>query len=268
MTSTRRRMLIGAALSVACNAPSTEGAQEATASAASASSSPTPPSAAPSASAEASSAPATPVAPEGMVWIAPATFEAIDGDQQKKVTAVAGFFMDRKKVTNGEYKRCFDARKCGLYYNPEDVLTPAKADWMVRNRSQREAADYCKFVGKRLPTAAEWQLAARGQEGRTYPWGNEPPAKCHPPLCAPINGGSTPEGVIGMAGVAWEYSDGVVCYTGGTRPSSREGCRNLAAVIHGGAGNTSADSYRSMEVHNDSGVPPMWSSFRCVKDAH
>ena len=200
-----------------------------------------------------------------MVWIAPATFEAIDGDHVKKLTAVAGFFIDRKKVTNGEYKRCFDAKQCGLSYRPEDILTASKADWPVGNRGQGEAAAYCKFVGKRLPTAAEWQLAARGQEGRMYPWGNEPPLKCYPPSCNAVRD-TTPEGVIGMAGQMWEYSDGVVCHTGGQRANSREGCINLAAVIHGGAGNTSADSYRSMEVHNDSGVPPMMIGFRCVKN--
>lgn len=253
-----------AALSVACNAAPAE--EQVAATSAPTVEPPVPSAIASAPGASASSAPSAPPAPEGMVWIEGATFEAIDGDQQKKVTTVAGFFMDRNKVTNGEYKRCFDAKKCSLDYRPEDILTASKADWIARDRGQGEAERYCKFVGKRLPTAAEWQLAARGKEGRMYPWGNEPPAKCHPPLCSPVRN-TTPEGVIGMAGVAWEYSDGQVCYTGGTRPNSREGCRNLAAVIHGGAGNTSADSYRSMEVHNDSGVPPMFLSFRCVKDA-
>jgi eukaryotic-like serine/threonine-protein kinase len=258
-----RCVLIATALTVACNGAKSEGAHEETASAGPAEATAVAPAASASA-AEVSSASAPPAPPEGMVWIPGATFEAIDGDQQKKVTSVAGFFMDRNKITNGEYKRCFDAKKCSVDYKPEDILTASKADWIVRDRGQKQAQRYCEFVGKRLPTAAEWQLAARGQEGRTYPWGNEAPEKCHPPLCSPVRN-STPEGVIGMAGVTWEYSDGVVCYTGGTRANSREGCVNLAAVIHGGAGNTSADSFRSMEVHNDSGVPPIFIGFRCVK---
>ena len=201
-----------------------------------------------------------------MVWIAPATFDAVDGDQVTKRTDVAGFFIDRKKVTNGDFKRCFEAKACVLHDHVEDILKAEGADGPVTDRWQPDAAAYCKFAGKRLPTAAEWQLAARGPEGRTYPWGNEPPAACHPPACRPLRD-TTPEGLVRLGGILWEFSDGKVCYTGGPRPNSREGCVNLAPVIHGGAWNTSSDAYRSMAVHNASGVPYSTIGFRCVKDA-
>jgi formylglycine-generating enzyme required for sulfatase activity len=217
-------------------------------------------SAAPSVSA---ATPAAPPAPDGMLYVAPASFDAVVGDGKVVRADVHGFFIDKEKVTNGAFKKCYDDRACVVSAGSLDFLKSNLADGPVTGMSQSEARAYCKSVGKRLPTAAEWELAARGSEGRTYPWGNEEPADCVAPSCKPVRV-QTPEGLVGMAGMLWEMSDADVCFVKAARP---ELCTQKAPVIHGGAWNTSATSFKVLEVHNASGVPYSTVSFRCVKDA-
>lgn len=83
------------------------------------------------------------------------------------------FLMDLTEVTAGAYRRCVAAGKCpdqGPIYadfkGPKQPITGV--DWFG-------ARDYCAFVGKRLPTEAEWERAARGSAGQLNPWGDEPP---------------------------------------------------------------------------------------------
>lgn len=198
-----------------------------------------------------------------MVYVAGAAFDAVMGDGSKVHTEVRSFFLDRTKVTNAAYKKCYDDKACVFSPGgPLDFLQAKLADAPMTWVSQAEASQYCKSLGKRLPTAAEWELAARGKEGRVYPWGNEEPAKCSPPGCKAVRN-ETPEGIVGMAGVAWEMSDGDACYV----KADPKLCTMKAAVVHGGAWNSSTSSFQALEVHNAMGIPPSTISFRCAKDA-
>ncbi|BDC49167.1 hypothetical protein F183_A14830 [Bryobacterales bacterium F-183] len=125
----------------------------------------------------------------------------------------SGLLIDRTEVTNEQY-RTF-AHRTGK------PLPPRFPDDFpgnpVTNVSAVEAAAYCKWAGKRLPTADEWTLAAGGKDGRRYPWGNEedparantsdnPDMKKHHLIAADsLRDGASPHGVLHMAGNAAEW---------------------------------------------------------------
>ena len=81
------------------------------------------------------------------------------------------YWIDRTEVTKAQYQQCVAARKCRA---PSCVGTRVDEHPVVCV-SWQDAADYCAWAGKRLPTEAEWEKAARGTDGRKYPWGNEAP---------------------------------------------------------------------------------------------
>lgn len=85
---------------------------------------------------------------------------------------LSAYYIDKYEVTNSQYKKCVEAGKCkvphfiGFYAHPKYVNHPVVyVDWY-------QADNYCKWRGKRLPTEAEWEKAARGTDERIYPWGN------------------------------------------------------------------------------------------------
>lgn len=95
-------------------------------------------------------------------------------ERPERKTDLKEFHIDRFEVTNKEYKEFVDAKG----HNPPPDWTggaynPAKADHPVAYVSWYDADEYCAWKGERLPTEAEWEKAARGTDGRKFPWGNE-----------------------------------------------------------------------------------------------
>jgi len=147
-------------------------------------------------------------------WFMMGSAEA-DADQDEQPVArifVDGFWIDKHEVTNRRYQRCVDAGVCVVPIGSE-LGDRGRADHPVAILSWRQATDYCRWAGKRLPSEAEWEKAARGPDGRRYPWGDafEPeranagytlglgPVGEHP-------SGASPYGVLDMAGSAWEWT--------------------------------------------------------------
>jgi formylglycine-generating enzyme len=126
------------------------------------------------------------------------------------------FYMDRLEVTNGEFRRFCDSTGYLYPNNPgfDAGYFVDKPSFPVVNITWEQARNYCAWAGERLPTEAEWEKAARGTDGRLYPWGNawgDSVANIHgEPFerTAPVGSlprGASPYGVLDMAGNVWEW---------------------------------------------------------------
>lgn len=116
-------------------------------------------------------------APAGMACIPGGPFirGTNDGPEMARPQAevwVQTFYMDVDEVTYADYKACERAGKCnkaGPKYRDFD-----RPKQPINGVSWYDAVKYCEAQGKHLPTEAQWEKAARGTDGRTHPWGNEP----------------------------------------------------------------------------------------------
>lgn len=102
------------------------------------------------------------------------------------------FYLDKFEVTNGRFAKFVEAIQSEPPWGFSDKDTPVThADRPVRWVSWMDAMGYCLWAGKRLPTEAEWEKAARGTDGRIYPWGNEVPTAAHAVFGLKEGGGET-----------------------------------------------------------------------------
>lgn len=269
--------------------------------------------------APAASATATPeVAPEGMARVpgGPFTMGADrvgEGDEHPahEVT-IPAFFLDLTEVTNEAWARCLLAKACP----PPDATSARKngfgGDEAFRGPKQPvsavswdEARAYCAWLGKRLPTEAEWEKAARSADRRRFPWGNDEPTPAHAVfsgtgITQPVGThplGDGPYGHHDLAGNVWEWVEdvydpyaykrpGAASGKGGTCEQAHEACDDLRAhgkkgftgsnpiptecerVLRGGAFNYPGPGLRaSNRVHHPGRYHLVMSGFRCAKDA-
>ncbi|MBL7255641.1 nSTAND1 domain-containing NTPase [Paractinoplanes lichenicola] len=136
--------------------------------------------------------------------------------------------FDVHEVTNGQFRLCVRAGRCLEPVQPliDSAYYDGDRGRPVVYVTAYQAADYCRWVGRQLPTETEWERAARGTEGRPYPWGTaEPDASrlvtafgesAAPPLAAVDDnryaGGNTPEGISHLAGNVQEWAATAVRY--------------------------------------------------------
>ncbi len=159
-----------------------------------------------------------------MVFISAGLFEMGRSDTDKKDESPAhavfldGYWIDRFEVTNAQYARCvkeggcLPPRKTSSYSVERYFGNPEYENFPVVWVDWNQSSTYCKWVGGRLPSEAEWEKAARGTEGLIYPWGDQAPddrllsfnqedateVGSHP-------AGASPYGVMDMAGNVWEW---------------------------------------------------------------
>ena len=103
-----------------------------------------------------------------------------DDEQPIHKVFLDSFYLDKFEVTNGRFAKFVEAIQSEPPWGFADKETPVlRPDQPVRWVNWMDAIGYCLWVGKRLPTEAEWEKAARGTDGRAYPWGNDPPTPAH-----------------------------------------------------------------------------------------
>jgi formylglycine-generating enzyme required for sulfatase activity len=193
------------------------------------------------------------------------------------------YYIDKYDVTQGEYNQCVSAGRCKAN-NKYDGFTGDRQP--VVGVTWDYAKTYCEWAGKRLPTEAEWEKAARGTDGRVYPWGNSIDTT-HANYASNVGkttdvgsypSGASPYGVMDMAGNVWNWvadwsESGIGWLTGGNyyrnSPSKNpKGPDNgTSRVLRGGGWGTSTNNLRGSvrDGHNPAGRSNA-VGFRCARD--
>jgi formylglycine-generating enzyme required for sulfatase activity len=207
---------------------------------------------------------------------------SVEGDlDEQPVTKVslAAYWIDQTEVTNSMYAKCVEDGSCvrpsntiHFYENRYDDHPVAWVDW-------NDAIAFCSWVGRRLPTEAEWEKAAVGNDGRKYPWGNNEPTSALLYYSTSIEDttpvgyypdGASPYGAYDMLGNVWEWVSSMY------RPypyDSIDGREDLSIagdrVMRGGAWFRNATNISSSTFRRGASITTndKYLGFRCAMDA-
>ncbi|MBN2388259.1 MAG: formylglycine-generating enzyme family protein [Anaerolineales bacterium] len=180
-----------------------------------------------------------------------------DEEPDRQVTISHGFWMDKVEVTNGMYMLCVQAGACepprsfasasrDQYFNTDEFN-----NFPVIAVTWDYARAYCEWAGRRLPTEAEWEYAARGTDFRIFPWGDDRPDASRANFrwlvrdTTPVGSypaGASPWGILDLSGNVWEWVEDYYVQTfyamaGSTDPigPSAAGSNDERRVIRGGS---------------------------------
>lgn len=227
-----------------------------------------------------------------------------DDESPRRRVYLDSFLIDRTEVTVMDYRRCVDEGECqpsGMTGTECTWSQPNKDNHPINCVSAVQATAFCSFVGKRLPTEAEWEKAARGADGRLYPWGNFTPGAASPRVAnfadasyfkdnpsatwslrsyddghvetAPVGSfprGASPYGALDMAGNVWEWTAdwyATDTYTDDTRRNPRGPSSGVEFTTRGGNAAAALNYMRASS--RDSDHPETGGQhigFRCARD--
>jgi formylglycine-generating enzyme required for sulfatase activity len=195
------------------------------------------------------------------VGLDPSAPEFQDGNHVPPLPVeLSRFYIDQTEATNEQYARFMQERSVGPPSSWDEGTAPAgKEKHPVEGVTWAEATAFCEWAHKRLPTEAEWEVAARGPDGLLYPWGDEENAV---PLeeddTYPV--GSVPDnvsafGVFDMAGNVWEWVD---------QPYDRTQVEEGHQIIRGGAYNLLVDMAHRIDGDPNTSVMFARAGVRCA----
>jgi formylglycine-generating enzyme required for sulfatase activity len=203
---------------------------------------------------------------------------------------VSAFYIDRYEVTNRQFQAFVEATgyRTDAEKKPEvntwrTAFTPGKEEHPVIWMSWNDANAYCQWAGARLPTEAEWEKAARGDDARLWPWGSEwdntrlNAAESQTKATTEIGSfpnGASPYGAMDMAGNVWEWVndwyDPTFYQYGANRTNDPTGPQDgQDRVLRGGGYNNGLHDVRTANRHKGgmTGYAPD-HGFRCAKSAN
>ena len=211
---------------------------------------------------------------------------------------LSDYWIDKYEVTSSSFSKFLNENKKTAHQfieiTPavtvqikENVYKPREGleNYPVNRVSWFGADAYCRWKGKRLPTEAEWEKAARGTDQRIFPWGNEFPDNSRVTyrrkykekrfqVMEPVDGmvkGISPYGVHHMAGNVWEWvSDwfGAAVYQGEDRIDPKGPESGISKVLRGGSWYYKAYYMRTTYRFNEKpDIFKVWQGFRCARTA-
>ena len=208
-----------------------------------------------------------------------------DSDEQPvHAVTLDAFWIDRTEVTNEMYARCVAEGACrppsdtSSYYLSSYYGNSQYENYPVIFVDWNQAAAYCEWAGAELPSEAQWEKAARGTDGRTYPWGNSTADSSlanynrnvfDTTEVGKYPEGASPYGALDMAGNVWEWVDdrydaGYYNRSPGTNPTGPTS--GDYRVLRGGSWIISEDSIRSANRNRDDPDYTYISiGFRCLR---
>jgi eukaryotic-like serine/threonine-protein kinase len=209
----------------------------------------------------------------GPMVLVPAGEFAFGLDKQR--IALPAFYIDRTEVPNAEYAKFCQATN---RLRP-DGFPDGNPDYPVVNVTIGDARAFAAWAGKRLPNPFEWEKAARGVDGRAFPWGNEQdPSRANVGThqLRPVTdfaAGASPFGALQMVGNVWEFVDQL-------RPPSPEALKSYPSLKpppredepwYMIRGQSSGEPLMDGVMWDSAPVPARWKNvyigFRCVKAA-
>lgn len=235
--------------------------------------------------------------PQGEVWIGcnesnNAGFACMADELPLHQVLVDGFWIDKYEVSNAQFALCVQAGVCEQPYYQRSATrqdyyaNPDFSDYPRVAVSWLEAQAYCQWAGGRLPTEAEWVRAARGDDQRVYPWGDELPTcdltntldENTGRLCvgdtAPVGSyplGASPFGVMDLAGNVWEWNADWYhkdYYSFSPRENPQGPGMGGTRVVHGGGFDYGWERSRiAYTSDHDPREHKIGFGFRCVMDS-
>jgi sulfatase modifying factor 1 len=217
-------------------------------------------------------------------------------EKPKHKVHVDAFLIGKYEVTNAQY---YAFTKATGHRAPENCCEPKYNIWKgdapaegveelpVINVDWNDAVAYCNWADGRLPTEAEWEKAARGTDGRTYPWGNEPPSGNRANYSFdPVSMwdgaaslakkdqyefGRSPYGAFEMAGNVWEWTQDWYdenYYKNSPAKNPTGPANGESHVIRGASWRNTADMLRAANRNKHTpGERRVYIGIRCAKNA-